>query len=458
MPNKLNYNRDKVWQNIVERQKKEKRKKFLFIWLFIGLIALTSWAVFEFYGTQNLDVQSSLEKVNSQNNALVNLNTQTAAIDDEKSKKDINGEIEKQTSTISNTVNDSKYSSNNIFTSKQSIESKPETDSHSQSNSIANTTVVQNRLITQSTFEDQRSIFKSANSKILPKTKAEKSVLRNDVNDSIENIDYTIEALLEISSIHSSLERNAESILGSPVISLLKEDEVHSKSEKYLFIENTLSFGSQIYDGPIDYIESRESAERLNFINSTSLGLEFSSKRNILFRVGLNVDIISHTYDHIQGDVIVRETLHDTAIIYNNAVVPGLRETQEVGGRHIVKNNEVLKFGIPIGLGYKWEFDNWSIRNYINAQLDFSQNFYGVIKSVNDVHLFDQEATTNTFYNNYWAAKLSGQILVDRHIGAGTRVSLGVRYTASEIQLSKNINHRHDYNGVGVSLGLSTRF
>lgn len=460
MSNKLNYDRDKVWQNIVKKQKEEKKRRYIFIWLSAGIAGICLWSVFQFGNFSNkLEVFPSSSGVLEKNEKIEN-----SAIDKTNISNQINkGQVLENEDLVSNSSHISTNNSNHVANSSELssiLDAKDPIVNVTQNNNLnyirtrTSDYVIQDTKVLNENTEIQSSEAVDGSNKAYAKTNA-----KTDNTIKVDEKDFTIASLIKLSSRDAQLDHRME----VPNVDLQFGEGLNigdsRKGRKAFYVSNTISFGSQKYRGPIDYVESRQSAEKLNFINSTAFGLQFASKRNLLFRIGLNVDVISHTYEHIQGDVINRETQvqHDTAVVYQNAIVSGLRIAREEGGRRIVKNNEVLKFGIPIGLGYKMNFGNWSLRNYVNAQVDFKQQFYGVIKSVNEVHLFDQQLVNDSFYKNYWSSKLSAELLLDKHLSENLSLSLGVRYSFPELRLS-NSEYGHDYKGLGISFGLSSNF
>lgn len=450
MPKKLNYDRDKVWQNIVKKQEREKKKKYFLVLFFLGLLCSGSWITFSLLKnnveiTSKQNTLSSIENHQSVKSTLQEPNVNESIIDQ----------------AIKEVTNDNKISDINIDQeTNRNAQLKKEADENINANQDIQKNNNFESLAGNSNENINTPVVYSQSIPDANHTEEKPSKLKIKGVKEIQDIVLPLIVMADLTKRYSEISFTRDIVQINSIIEIPDNNDSKSRVYKCLFVENTLSVGAQIFDGPVDYIDSRKESETLNFVNSTYGGLEIRNQNNFLFRIGFNVDIVSHTYDHIQGDVISRDTQvqHDTAIVYINTVVSGLREAQEIGGgRHIVKNNEVIKFGLPIGIGYEWDLGKWQVRNYINARLDFSQSFSGVIKNVYGVHLLDQESTNNDFYNNYMAAKFSGQILFDRYINESIRFSFGLKYTAPEINLSNDVIYRHDYRGVGLSFGISTR-
>lgn len=456
MSNKLNYDRDKVWQNIVNKQKEEKKRRYIIVWLSAGIAGICLWSVFQFGNFNYEPEESPQSSVISEKNE----KRDNSAIDQTYINNQLNtGQVLEHEDLDSNSSPRNTSKINQVANSSNLsaiIDVKDPTVNAIQNNNLNYIRTRTSDYVIQDTKELNENTEIQSTEVVVG---SNKTYAKTNTIIEVDEKDFTIASLIELSGRDVQLDYRME----MPNVDLKFGEGINiddsRKGSKAFYVSNTISFGSQKYRGPIDYVESRQSAEKLNFINSTAFGLQFASKRNLLFRIGLNVDVISHTYEHIQGDVINRETQvqHDTAVVYQNAIVSGLRIAREEGGRRIVKNNEVLKFGIPIGLGYKMNFGNWSLRNYVNAQVDFKQQFYGVIKSVNEVHLFDQQLVNDSFYKNYWSSKLSAEMLLDKHLSENLSLSLGVRYSFPELRLS-NSEYGHDYKGLGISFGLSSNF
>ena len=191
------------------------------------------------------------------------------------------------------------------------------------------------------------------------------------------------------------------------VIDVFEEKEPSGVS---LFVSNTTSYGSLHFDADDEqYVINRDDKESFNFANGTTLGIELPISGSWFVQSGIHIDIISSTYRHRQEGIVLGSNFvqHDTAVIYNNVAVPGTREVTEVASRKIVKNNEVIKLGIPVMAGFDKDFGAWSLRALVGARFNFSQSFYGVISDMDGVHMESNEEINNTYYGNTLGVKPS---------------------------------------------------
>lgn len=472
MSKELKYNRDQVWEQIVKRQEKDKKRKRFFIFFFFGFLLISGISIYQFSNDSDLNIkQESLKELSIDSSSDETGSSLNIGVDDASEKNEGNSDLvnkegyDQELIQIQDQSKNVNKNYNQNQNEEQGINQEYKTSENETRKLIKKTIDSGSGNVNMSLDLAEETESTSYGSPINVDSdivKSKKLAIDNVVKNTeeIDIIPYVLADVSELLRPNKSIDYARSPLLLD--FFYAKDFQIDSKNKKNLafslFAQNTLSRGSDIYNGEEDFVDSRISSESFNFTNSSTIGLEVNVNKNWLIRAGVNLDVISHTYDHLQSDLILRETAvqHDTAIIYNNTVVPGLRNTNTLGGRHIVKNNEVLKFGVLLGLGYKMHFNKWSLRTYVNSQFDFTQKFYGIIKDIEDVHQFEPALINEAYYTNYNSAKISADIILDRHLFSNLDVFVGLRYTLSEMRFSNDLIFTQDYKGIGISIGIKT--
>ncbi len=418
MEQNIKFDKEKVWANIELDQNKKRRKRLLPFFT----VALFALVILFIVTKHNTSTQSQLTQGSSVSNETTSTTSLEKNIKETTQHKSNQAHPEKE--------NKEKVSLNPKLNSKKIDKAAINNTNKESQLSKTNKTIPSAQKKTVASYV--RPIQFEINPKQLIEFYPIKKITFGDIRDQDKIINLSTKFITESKDIKKPLFRKASKSI------FAQGSTIFSKFQDSNTLENSWTY-----------------AQGLNFISSNTFGIEWRLANNIIIRTGVNLELTSSTYDHTQYDIESGTIADDTISIYNNTIMTGSRLYTTEIERRIVSNNQLIRIGVPVALGYSIDRKSYKVNLLMQSTYSRFLKFTGVIANANQEHITDQDFIKDNYFTKKSSINMSGLVLLEKRINRHLTANTGLEFIISDKGLPIKTLTDRSFNGIGISIGLS---